>query len=309
MPGRMPQSEPTGWLCRLAAMHDIDTHRSPAHLDGGRAPLVTALLLGVAFAYGCVATGAGGRPSPSAPPSPSAQPSPSASVTPSITVRPSPSPSAHPSPRPSPQPSPSAAPVESISRAVALVLASDARFAGIGQLQPGTIGQAAWYEASAADDGFVVNVRIGWGDCPSGCIEEHRWRYTVDRAGRISLRDESGEPVPAGVRPPAVEGDGRLRIKLVAGPTCPVETIPPQPDCDPAKVADAIVVVRDSQGRVVAEPASDQEGTIILTLPAGAYVLEPSVVEDYLGQAEPVIVWVLPGTPAAVTLAYDTGIR
>lgn len=284
-------------------MHDFDLDRSPSHLNGRSATFATVLLIGVAFAYGCVATGAGGRPSPSA------QPSASASVAPSSSARPSPSPSPDPSGRSSPEASPSVAPVDSIHRAVALVLASDPRFAGIGPLQYGLIGQPAWYEASGTADGFVVTVRIGWGDCPSGCIEEHRWRYAVDRDGRISLRDESGDPVPAAVRPPPIEGDGRLRIDLVAGPTCPVETVPPQPGCDPTNVADATVIVRDWQGRVVAEPTSDQEGSIILTLPAGVYVLEPSPVDDYLGQAGPAIAWVLPGTPASVTLAYDTGIR
>ena len=249
-----------------------------------RPPL--ALVLGATLIVAACSTGAASS-SPSQPASASSVPSASAAAS----------------------AAPSGAAPASPDEAAELVIASDPRFLGFGPLNPDAIGQCCWYESTRTTDGYQVLIHAGWGDCPSGCIEEHRWRYTVDRAGRISLRDESGEPVPAGVRPPAVEGDGRLRIKLVAGPTCPVETIPPQPDCDPAKVADAIVVVRDSQGRVVAEPASDQEGTIILTLPAGAYVLEPSVVEDYLGQAEPVIVWVLPGTPAAVTLAYDTGIR
>lgn len=283
-------------------MYDPEVHR-PSGPSGIRTTLTAALLIGVALTYGCVATGAGGRVSPSL------TPSPQGSVAPSSSAYPSPPPTPDPSVRPSPDPSPSGVPVDTVTRAVALVLASDPRFAGIGPRQIGLIGQPAWYEASQTANGFVVTIRIGWGDCPSGCIEEHRWRYAVARDGRIDLREESGDHVPGGVRPPAVEGDGQLHIKLVAGPTCPVETVPPRPGCEPAKVAAAMVIVRDADGRIVAEPTSDDEGLIGLTLSAGVYVLEPSAVDGYMGQAEPAIVWVLPGPPSSVTLAYDTGIR
>ena len=33
---------------------------------------------------------------------------------------------------------------------------------------------------------------IGWGDCPSGCIERHYWKYTVDTEGYVHFVKEYG---------------------------------------------------------------------------------------------------------------------
>jgi hypothetical protein len=113
----------------------------------------------------------------------------------------SPSPSGSPgassggSPSPSSQPSPGE--VGSAEEAVALVLASDPRFANIGPLDPDMIGQSAWYTVDPVSDGWTVTVTIGWGDCPSGCIEKHVWTYSVTRSGEVTLMSEGGPPVPS----------------------------------------------------------------------------------------------------------------
>ncbi len=90
---------------------------------------------------------------------------------------------------------PPAASTEVISadQAVRLVLAQRADFAGIGPLDPNLIGQAAWYEVAEAGDGWQVLVRIGWGDCPAGCISQHRWTYGVERDGSVELLAEDGD--------------------------------------------------------------------------------------------------------------------
>jgi hypothetical protein len=88
-------------------------------------------------------------------------------------------------------------PVGSADEAVALVLAQDPRFAGITPKDPDLIGQATWYTVDAATDGWTVVVRIGWGDCPSGCIDEHLWTYAVGADGTVRLVSEAGPEVPA----------------------------------------------------------------------------------------------------------------
>jgi hypothetical protein len=41
-------------------------------------------------------------------------------------------------------------------------------------------------------------VEIGWGDCPAGCIDKHRWTFTVDKAGTVTKTGETGPAVPSG---------------------------------------------------------------------------------------------------------------
>jgi hypothetical protein len=190
---------------------------------------------------------------------------------------------------------------DSADAAARLVVASDARFAGIGPLDPELIGQAAWYEAVADDDGWRVTIRIGWGDCPAGCISQHRWIYAVSRAGSVELLGEEGDPLP--------DATG-IRGVVVAGPVCPVETEPPDPDCAPAPVEGAVLVVTDLAGNEVARATSDAEGRFAVELAPGAYHLVPQPVEGYMAAAEPIDVLVEAGAPPTeVALAYDTGIR
>lgn len=108
----------------------------------------------------------------------------------------SPSPSGSPGAA-SPSPAPSAGTVTSAEEAVALVLATNERFEGIGPLNPDVIGQSAWYTVDPASDGWTVVVTVGWGDCPSGCIEKHTWTYVVTTTGQVTLMTETGPEVPA----------------------------------------------------------------------------------------------------------------
>lgn len=113
------------------------------------------------------------------------------------------------SPAPSqPAASPSAAPTASAApsgeapgtpeEAAALVIAANQDFAGFKAKDPNAIGQCCWWEVTQTSDGYRVLVHAGWGDCPSGCIENHEWVYTVSSTGEVALVEESGDPVPAG---------------------------------------------------------------------------------------------------------------
>jgi hypothetical protein len=82
--------------------------------------------------------------------------------------------------------------------AAQLVIALDPRFTGIGPKNPDVIGGCCFYQAMATDTGFRVNIELGWGDCPSGCINNHRWSYDVAPDGTTTLLSETGDPVPSG---------------------------------------------------------------------------------------------------------------
>lgn len=102
-------------------------------------------------------------------------------------------------PTPEPSASPTPDTVTGADEAVELVLAQDPRFERIRPYDPDLIGQAAWTKVQPSAGGWTVAVRIGWGDCPSGCIDEHTWTYEITTAGEVTLVDEQGPAVPENV--------------------------------------------------------------------------------------------------------------
>ena len=217
---------------------------------------------------------------------------------------------------PSPSPSPSTGgPVLSAADAVARVIGVEPRFTGISARDPDLIGQASWYEVTPASGvgAFVVTVRIGWGDCPAGCIDEHSWTYAVGPDGSVRLQSEGGAPVPAEAWPSPSGGllgsDSGIRITAVAGPTCPVERVPPDPACAPKPVANATIVVADASGRPQGTVVTDAAGTAFIGLPAGTYTVSGQGTAGFMGGPEPLEVDVEDGATSEVTLSYDTGIR
>jgi hypothetical protein len=185
--------------------------------------------------------------------------------------------------------------------AARLALAQQARFAGIGPLDDTLIGQAAWYEATTTDDGWQVVIRIGWGDCPAGCINEHRWTYAVGRDASVELIHEEGDALP--------DATG-VRGTVTSGPTCPVETQPPDPACAARPVAGAVLVLTNAAGAEVGRVASAADGTFTVELAPGVYHLTAQPVEGLMGTPEPLDVEVEAGQPMTeLQVSYDTGIR
>jgi hypothetical protein len=88
--------------------------------------------------------------------------------------------------------------VTSEEDAVARVIASEPRFSGITKRDPEMIGQASWYEVAPASGvgAFKVTIRVGWGDCPASCIDEHKWVYAVAPDGSVTRLSEHGTDVP-----------------------------------------------------------------------------------------------------------------
>jgi hypothetical protein len=82
--------------------------------------------------------------------------------------------------------------------AAALVIAQNQDFLGFNAKDPDLIGQCCWWEVTQSSDGYRVLVHAGWGDCPSGCIENHEWVYNVSPTGEVTLLEESGDDIPAG---------------------------------------------------------------------------------------------------------------
>lgn len=212
-----------------------------------------------------------------------------------------------------PTPIPPGGTIKSPEEAVERVVAANPRFAGIRERDPELIGQSHWFEVTPASGvgAYVVTMRIGWGDCPAGCIDEHRWVYAVGPDGTVTLQTETGADVPddvwpAGDVPPGVTG---VLVQALAGPVCPVEQDPPDPACAPRPVVGAIVRVLDGQGQEIAAGQLDATGSALIPVAPGAYVVVPEAVEGLMGTPGPQDVVVVDGRATPVALAYDTGIR
>ena len=211
-----------------------------------------------------------------------------------------------------PRPTPPSAGVRTPADAVARVIASEPRLVGIQPFDTGLIGQSSWFtvEPASGVGAFVVTIRVGWGDCQAGCIEEHSWVYAVKPDGDVSVVSEAGGAVPPEAWPaPVAAGRTGIGGTATAGPVCPVETVPPDPGCAPRPVPAAVVVVRDGAGSEVARVVTDADGSFFVELPAGQYLVEPQPVEGLLGTAGSQTVTVVDGSSAAIQLDYDTGIR
>ena len=190
---------------------------------------------------------------------------------------------------------------------------------GIGEKQPDVIGACCFWEAERSPTGFRVVFEVGWGDCPSGCIDRHRWTYDVSADGAVQLAEESGPAVPPGVPGSGVGGGSAtpgggailpggsgITGRVTAGPTCPVVTV--DNPCDDRPIAGVPVVVLDVNGREVGRVMTDAEGRYSVTLPSGPYTIEPQPIEGLMRAPEPTQVTV-DGGFVTVDLSYDTGIR
>lgn len=56
----------------------------------------------------------------------------------------------------------------------------------------GVAGDGADIRARIQDGGWRLDYSIGFGDCPSGCIERHTWSFRVTEAGAVAFLGESG---------------------------------------------------------------------------------------------------------------------
>jgi hypothetical protein len=209
-------------------------------------------------------------------------------------------------------PTPVPVPVTTPEEAVARVILAEKRLTGIAPRNPDAIGQAAWYEVAPASGvgAFVVTVRIGWGDCQAGCIDEHVWHYAVAPDGAVSIVSEEGGGVPDEAWPSPL-GGGQTGVGgvVTAGPVCPVEKNPPDPDCAPRPVDGAILVFRDGSGMEIARTTTAADGTFFADLPQGFYVVVAQPAKGLLGTPGPQAITVTDGAAVRLALSYDTGIR
>lgn len=95
--------------------------------------------------------------------------------------------------------------------------------------------------------------------------------------------------------------------RTVMSPVCPVERIPPQPECEP-KGFSAQVVALDAHGTVINTQVTSSYGTFIMDLVPGRYTLHANISGTY-PKCEDVVVSMASGASSSAIIACDSGIR
>lgn len=98
---------------------------------------------------------------------------------------------------------------------------------------------------------------------------------------------------------------------IVAGPTCPVERVPPEPACAPRPLVAALRIWRAGHRAQAKLVTSHANGRFRISLPVGTYTVEalPQANSPFPRPPAPSEVRVSTGLFASITLSYDTGIR
>lgn len=98
----------------------------------------------------------------------------------------------------------------------------------------------------------------------------------------------------------------------MSGPTCPTQSFDgsPEPGCDDLPVPGATILVLSPDRLPVGETNSRADGSFIVDLEPGTYLVAPQPVQGLLATPEARTVVVEAGETSQVgELRYDTGIR
>lgn len=105
----------------------------------------------------------------------------------------------------------------------------------------------------------------------------------------------------------AAPGSG-IRGRVLVGPTCPVERVPPDPRCAPKPLSARLLVLRASDRRRVGSVRSGKDGRFSIRVRPGRYWLRAARSRG-LPFARPVLVTVRSHHFTRVTIMFDSGIR
>jgi hypothetical protein len=106
-------------------------------------------------------------------------------------------------------------------------------------------------------------------------------------------------------------GPPRVTGTIFAGPVCPVEQSPPEPQCVPQAVEGAVVVATNASGEEIGRTTSAADGSYLLVVgETGTVLITALPVVGLLGAPAPVSLRLdSPSEVQHLDLEYDTGIR
>lgn len=100
-----------------------------------------------------------------------------------------------------------------------------------------------------------------------------------------------------------------IKGTVTLGPTCPVERIPPDPQCAPKPYEAQFVLTTENTNQIVQQFSSDSLGKFTLVVPAGKYVISPAPGAKMLPRCSSQTVTVKQDVYTDVAISCDTGIR
>jgi hypothetical protein len=110
--------------------------------------------------------------------------------------------------------------------------------------------------------------------------------------------------------------DGTIRGRVLAGPSCPVESAPADgsasdksDNCADRPAAARVGVTSVSSGSLIATVHSDTDGRFEVDLPGGQYELQALELTQHAVAGPPLLVNVRPGVVMDIVVHLDTGIR
>lgn len=106
---------------------------------------------------------------------------------------------------------------------------------------------------------------------------------------------------------PVTTGTGTVAGRVTISPTCPVERIPPDPQCAPRPFLGSVDAL-NTQGSIVTSKPTDADGNFIFTLPAGNYEIRANGGNPY-PRCSPETTTVVAGVTFTVNISCDSGIR
>jgi Carboxypeptidase regulatory-like domain len=135
--------------------------------------------------------------------------------------------------------------------------------------------------------------------------------FLLGAAAALAACNPAGGPASTGAGGGGgSEGTTLVTGRATAGPTCPVERNPPDPNCAERPVAGAVMVIEDSSGAEVQRATTNADGSFTVQLAPGSYRLVPQPVSGLMGGGQPVAFTIQAGTsPEPLQVSYDTGIR
>lgn len=112
--------------------------------------------------------------------------------------------------------------------------------------------------------------------------------------------------VSCGNQTPTTTAASGVEGRVLAGPTCPVESA--YSPCPDRPVETEITVVRESSGAFVKRGMSDSNGDFRIELPPGRYIVSAGG-SSGIGGSQPVMAVVEEGKFTTIEIQIDTGIR
>jgi hypothetical protein len=143
-----------------------------------------------------------------------------------------------------------------------------------------------------------------------GAAESAQASPPVASAPAASSAPAAQPPAATPSSPAKPQTLGTVSGRVTSSPSCPVQTVPPNPSCADRGLAGAVVSATDGSGGEVIRTVSKTDGSYVLDLSPGRYTISAALAANQMMRApEPASMTVEPGQSAELNFVFDSGIR